>query len=120
MRRNLTGNEIAAPARVTVAAVAAVPADAGALTRCPLGNISTHFINDAYDFVSRSAGILNAGPRAFLGEQVAVAHTTGQHLDTHLSCTGRGNPALDDLELRPGFRNLRGLHCSDCAACLWR
>ena len=79
--------KISAPALETRAVVAAVPADADTLPLLPLGNTGTHFIDDARDFVSWNAGILNSGPIAFFREQVTVADTTGLHLDAHLSYT---------------------------------
>ena len=91
--------KISAPARETRAVLAAVPADTDALPLLPLGNTRTQFIDDARDFVSRNAGILNSGPRAFFREHVTVANATGLHLDAHLSCTRLRNLALDDLEI---------------------
>ena len=55
--------KISAPARETRAVLAAVPADTDALSLLPRGNTGTQFIDDARDFVSWNAGILNAGPR---------------------------------------------------------
>jgi hypothetical protein len=97
--------------------VAAVPTDANALARLPLGNAGAQFVDDARDFVSRNARILNAGPLAFFGERVTVADAAGLHLDAHLSCCGLGNLALDDLEIRSRLRNLRHFHRRDCDSC---
>src|SRR5271165_6846334 len=74
-------------------------------------------IDDARDFVSWNAGILNSGPSAFFREHVAVANTTGLHLDTHVSDTWLRNLALDDLEIGSRLRNLRYLHCCYCDSC---
>jgi hypothetical protein len=93
----------------------AVPADADALSDCPLGNTGAHFIDDARDFVSWNAGILNSGPQAVFREHIAVADTTGLHLDADLSCIGGGNLTFDDLEICSRFGDLRRLHrrCRD-------
>ena len=45
----------------------------------------THFIDDARDFVSWNAWILNSGAGAFFREYVTVANTTGLHPDAHFS-----------------------------------
>jgi hypothetical protein len=90
--------------------MAAVPADADTLSLLPRGNPGAHFINDACDFVSRNARILNARPQAFFREHVTVANTTGLYLDAHLSWTRLRNLALDDLEISSRFGNLRNLH----------
>ena len=84
--------------------------DADALPILPLGNTGTHFIDDAHDFVSWSAGILNARPQAFFRERVAMADATGLHLDSHVSRAGLRNFTLYDLEIRSRCRNLRRLH----------
>ena len=55
------------------------------------------------DFVSWNAGILNSGPRTFLGEHVTVANATGLHFDAYLSCVRGWNFAFDDLELSSRF-----------------
>ena len=109
--------KIAAPARETRSVMAAVPADTDALPLFPCGNVRTQFIDDARDFVSRDAGILNSGPKAFFREHIAVADATGLHFDAHLSRHRRGNLALDDLEIGTGLGNLRCLHWCDCEFC---
>ena len=53
--------EIAAPAGVAVAAVAAVPADADALARLPPGALRPTASIDAGDLVAGHARVLNAG-----------------------------------------------------------
>src|SRR5512133_4402289 len=52
-----------------------MPANAHALTHLPSGNAGAHFIDDAHHFMSWDTGILNAGPKTFLGEHVAVWQT---------------------------------------------
>src|SRR5262249_60196823 len=76
---------------------------------------AAEFVNDARDFVSRNAGILDTGPLAVLRQHVAVAHPTGLDLDAHLPCARLRNLARHDLEIgsRPG--NLGRLHaCRGC------
>src|SRR5262249_42709661 len=102
--------KISAPARDTRVVLTAVPAHAHALPLPPRGDTGAQLINDARDFVSRNAGILNAGPLAFLREHVAAAHATGLHLDAHFPCTRLWNLALDDLEIGSRLGNLRRLH----------
>ena len=80
--------KISAPALATGVVVAAVPADADTLPLLPLSNTGAYFIDDAGDFMSWNAGILNSGPAAFFREHVTVADTAGLHLDAHLSCPG--------------------------------
>jgi len=79
--------------------VAAVPADTNTLPLLPLRNTVTHFIDDASHLMPRNAWILDPGPRPFFREHVAVAHSTGLHLDSHMSCTRLRNLPLDDLEI---------------------
>src|SRR5438876_7819905 len=82
-------------------------------TRCPLvprGNTSTHFIDDACDFMSWNAGILNSRPKPFFREHITVANTTSLYPNAHLSCVRFGNFALDNFEISAGFRNLRHHH----------
>ena len=57
--------KIAAAAVEAGIVMAAVPADADALALLPLGDIGAEFIDDARDFVSWNARILNAGPGTF-------------------------------------------------------
>jgi hypothetical protein len=94
---------ISAPALATRVVLAAVPADTCTLPLLPRGNAGAHFIDDARDFVSWNAGILNSGPGAFFREHVTVANTTGLYFDPYLSCTRLRNLALDDLEISSGF-----------------
>src|SRR5262249_49382299 len=69
-------DEVATSALATGAIVAAVPADADPLADRPRGDAGTQLVDDARDFVSRNAGILDSGPGAFLREFVAVADAT--------------------------------------------
>ena len=98
--------KISAPAFATGVVLAAMPADADTLPLLPLGNTGAHFIDDARHFMSGNARILNSGPHAFFREHVAVANSTGLHLDAHLPWPGLGNLALDNLEICSGAREL--------------
>ena len=109
--------EISTAARETCAVLAAVPADADALSLSPPGNTRAQLINDARDFVSWNSRILNAGPITILGEHVAMTNATGLHLHAYLSHRRRGNLALDDLEICPRPRNLSHSHWRDSDFC---
>ena len=87
-----------------------MPADTGSLALLPPGDTGTDFIDDARDFVAWNTGILNPGPLAFFGEDVAVADPAGLYLDAHLPYTRLGNFAVGHLEIGTGRRNLRHSH----------
>jgi hypothetical protein len=91
--------------------VASVPAHADTLAQLPRGDARTYFIDYAGYFVSGNAGILNPWQQPFFGQHVAVADAASLHLDADLPCSGLGNLALDQLEIRPGFWNHSYLHC---------
>ncbi len=57
------------------------------------------------------ARVLDAGPRAFFGEHVAVADAAGLDLDEDVAGGGLGDFALDDLEVCSGAGDLCGFHC---------
>src|SRR5579862_7026057 len=109
--------EVSSSAGSTGVVLAAVPADAGALSLLPSGNTGAHFIDDARHLMSGSAGILNPGPKAFFREAVTVANTTRLHLDPDLSGTRLRNLALDDLEIGSRLGNLCYFHRSNCEGC---
>src|SRR6185437_1527166 len=103
--------KISAPAGEACVVVAAVPADTNALPLPPLGDAGTQFIDDARDLVPWHPGILNSGPPAIFCERITVAHTTGLHLDKHVTCIRSGNLTIDNPEICSGPGNLRYLHC---------
>ena len=78
-------NKVAAAAGITSEIVAAVPSDSDALAGLPVGYVSADGVDAAGDFVSRNAGILKAGPLAFLGQRIAVADTAGFNLNPDLA-----------------------------------
>jgi hypothetical protein len=94
--------------------VATVPADTDSLSLLPAGHAGTQFIDCADDFVTRNAGVLDAGPLAFFREHVAVTDAAGLDPDSHVSCAWLGNLALDDLEITSRPRDLRQFHRGDC------
>src|SRR5437879_3225710 len=61
-QRYLTGEEIAAPAGITMSAMSSVPADANSLTRFPFRDARPNGVNDSDDLMSGNSLILNARP----------------------------------------------------------
>src|SRR5262245_58437966 len=110
--------EISSPAPETGAVPAATPANTDPLSFLPLGNTAAYFIDDAGDFVSGNARILNVRPLPFFRVHVTVADTTGLYLDADLPSIGGGSLAFDDLEICSRMRNLRHLHRRCCDFCL--
>ena len=88
----------------------AVPPDTNPLPHGPRRHTGTDFVDDARHLVPGSAGILNAGPPAFLGEHVAMADPTGLYLYPYLSRTRAWDLALDELKVGPRSRYLCHLH----------
>src|SRR5262250_2603855 len=99
-------DKISASALETRAVLATMPANPDALSFLPRGNTGADFIDDAGDFVSGNARILNSGPGALFREHVTVADTTGLHRDANLSCARFRNLALDNFKVSSGFGNL--------------
>jgi hypothetical protein len=90
--------KIAAAAFAAGVILAAVPAYADALAFLPGGDAGADFVDDAGNFVTGNAGILDSGPETFDGEGVAVTDAAGLDFDADLSGGGAGDFALDDLE----------------------
>src|SRR5215472_8245853 len=88
----------------------AVPAYANALSLLPLRYTGAHLIDDAGNFMTWNAGILNSRPGTFFHKQVTVADAAGLHLDAHLSRSRLRNLAVHNLEIASRLRNLRRLH----------
>jgi hypothetical protein len=103
-------NEIAAAAGIAGETMASVPSDSGALAGFPVGNVSTDGVDAAGDFVAGNAWILNAGPMAFLYEDVAVADAAGFDFNPDLAAGGLGNVPFDEFEIAAGFVDLDSLH----------
>ncbi len=102
--------KIPAPALEARAVLASVPADADALAPLPLRDTGAQFIDDTGDFVPWNARILNAGPRPFLNQRVAVADATGLDLDANVSRTRLRDFALDNLKIASWALNLGYFH----------
>jgi hypothetical protein len=90
--------KIAAAAFAAGVIVAAVPAYSDALALLPRGDTGAYFVDDAGDFVTGDAGILDSGPETLHREGVAVTDATGLDFDADLSGGGAGYFAVDDLE----------------------
>jgi hypothetical protein len=105
---------VSATAFETRVVVAAIPADADPLSLLPSGDLGAQFIDDAGNFVARNPRILNSRPEAFFHKHVAVANAAGLYSDPDLSSFWRRNLALDNLEIRARFRNLRRFHRFEC------
>ena len=104
------GQVVAATTAVAVAAVPAMPADAGAVARLPLGDVRADRVDDAGDFVAGNARERDPGPESLDRQHVAVADPAGFDADADLPRTGLRDVSLDDLELRAGFRDGKGAH----------
>ncbi len=72
--------------------------------------IATDRVEVADDFMSGNTWILNAGPLAFFGERVAMAHSARVNLDPHFTRTGHGNIPFHHLEVRSRRRDLHRSH----------
>jgi hypothetical protein len=62
-----------------------MPADADPLPGFPANDPGAQRIDEAGDFMSRDAGIVEARKGPLFGKGVGVADATGLHLDTHRS-----------------------------------
>src|SRR5438105_4691510 len=77
-------DQVATPAGLAVAAVAAEPADADPIAHPPALHSVAQRVNDAGHFVSGHDGIGDTGEASVLGVGVAVADTAGLHPDARL------------------------------------
>jgi hypothetical protein len=112
-RRNLLDlavHEVAAAARSTHKAMPAMPTDAHALARLPLRDLRANCINSSGDLVTRDAGILDAGPKAFFHEGIAVTDAARFHLDANLATGGLRDGTLYDFKISTGLADLNGFH----------
>ena len=106
----LAVDEIAPPARVADEAMTAMPADAHALARLPVGDVGADRVDAPGDFVSGHSRILQAGPVAFLHDRIAVADAARLNLDADLIAGGLGNIAFDKFKIAAGLADLDGFH----------
>jgi hypothetical protein len=110
LERNLTGHEVAAAARITIATVSTVPADADPLTLYPALNLLSNFIDNSGNLMSRDARVLNPRPRSLLGQRVAVADAAGLDFDAHGTDAGFRGLAYDYFNGSIWFSDLRDTH----------
>ena len=106
----LAVNEVAAATGIASEIMTAMPSDSDALARFPVGDVGAYGIDAAGDFVSGNAWILDAGPIAFLHEQIAVADAAGLDFDPDLVAGGIGNVSFDELEITSGLADLDSFH----------
>ena len=104
------GEEIAAAAGLAASTIAAVPADADALADGPGRGIGADGVDEADDFVSGNARILNPGEEAVLGEDVAVADAARLDFDADLAGARLRDIPLDEFERTLGGGDLNGAH----------
>ena len=94
-----------------MATMAAMPADADARTRLPMGRyVSAHGIQDADHLVSRNARQFEPGECTHPGKGIAVADTTGLDSDPNLARPRDRGLAMNQLERAIGRRNLNRSH----------
>ena len=99
----LTVDQVAAPARVAVAAVAAEPADADPLADVPPAHAVADRVDDTCDFVSGYNRKRHAGEVPVLRVRVAVADTAGLHLDANFPWSRLRSLPLVQLERATGL-----------------
>ena len=104
------GQVVAAATAVAVAAVPAMPADAGAVARLPFGDVRADRVDDAGDLVAGNARQRDPWPESLDRQHVAMADPAGFDADADLPGTGLRDVALDERELRGGFRNGERAH----------
>src|SRR5207302_441626 len=100
-----------AAARIAIAAVVAVPADAHAIAGRPRRNARAHGIDHAGNFVARHARVSLAGPVTLFDEGVAMAYPACCYADTDRARSWFKNRPLGDFEVAAGGGNLDGFHC---------
>src|SRR5262249_32164241 len=106
----LAPEELAAPARIAISAVSAIPANTHALSRRPESHTGADRVDEADDLVTGHARICEQGKASFFREAVAVTHTASLDFDSDHSRTWRGNVPFHDLERRFWTCNLNSTH----------
>src|SRR4030095_6694878 len=101
--------EITFAAGRTSMVMAAVPTDTDAVALLPSGYAAAKVINQTGNFVAWNAGILQAGPVAFLYDVVAHADSAGLDLHANLAWAGRRYLAFDNFKIAPGRCHLNCL-----------
>src|ERR1051326_7499174 len=103
-------DEIARPAAFTLGAVAAVPADANALSDLPGTDPASDLVNPAGHLVSGYSRILDARPMAVLHHRVAVTDAACFDFDAHLVRRRLRNWPLDGFEVTARATHLNCVH----------
>ena len=91
-------DKAAAAARLTLAAVAAMPAHSDTLALLPDRWARSNLVNDAGHLVTRDARVFQPRPVAFLHKQVAMTDPARLHFDAHLVGPWRRHLLLDHFE----------------------
>jgi hypothetical protein len=112
--RDQACDEVSSSTGIAVAAVSAVPTDARALSDSPARHTRAESIYDSGDLVPGHPRILDAGPEALLGEEVAVADPAGLNLDPNLSRPWLRDLPLDQLQRSLLLPNLNDPHLGHC------
>jgi len=110
LKRDLTRNKVAAAARVAIAAVSAMPADADSLAWCPSNDACPDRVNNSGDLMSRDPRVLNARPGSFLCERITVANATSLNLDAHQTRSGFGDFTFNNFPRPIGTSDLHDTH----------
>jgi hypothetical protein len=87
-----------------------MPADSNALALPPFLYARAEFIDYAGHFVSWDARIANAGEKAFLGDHIAMADSTGLHVNPHMARARLRNFSFHDFEIGPCLWHLHDFH----------
>ena len=106
--RAFAEHEVAAAAGRAVVAVASVPAEADALAGLEERDVGADGVDDSGDLVAGHARKLEAGPQAFLGQRVRVAHPAGMDADADMAGAGIGEFFFDELKRTAGGGYLHG------------
>ena len=106
-------DELASPAGVAGKAVSTVPADAHALPRFPLRDVSSNRVDQSGNFVARNAWVLQPGKARLFYDGVTVADAAGLYLNSHLGSARFWYRALDDFKVSTRFADLCGFHSCD-------
>ena len=93
--------------------MAAVPTKSDALAYFEERDIGTDSINNAGNFMTGNAGILNAGPKPELSQQVAVANAAGLDPNANVAGAGLGELFFYKLKCAACGGDLHGT-TSDC------
>src|SRR5438093_9323278 len=110
-QRDFACKELALPAVIAIAAVAAVPANPDALASLPWLHAFAHSVNNSNHLVSRHTWILNTRPESFFDQRIAVTNSARIDLDPHPPRLRLGNISFNQFERPAGTRDLNNTHC---------